>query len=67
MWVSTKANNLDKLLKVADPESVALYYKVIISMKLTDRKAFVKVVNVVYVAKAYREDGSEDIWQWIPI
>ncbi len=46
---STEANNRDKLLKSADPASVALNYKDIIDMKRIDRQALVKGMNVVYI------------------
>lgn len=46
---STEANNRDKLLKAADPASVALKYKDIIGMKRADRQALVKGMNVVYI------------------
>lgn len=46
---STEANNRDKLLKSADPASVALKYKDIIGMKRADRQALVKGMNVVYI------------------
>ena len=46
---STEANNRDKLLKAADPESVALKYKDIIGMKRADRQTLVKGKNVVYI------------------
>ena len=48
---STEANNRDKLLKAADPASVALKYKDLIGvgMKRADRQALVKGMNVVYI------------------
>lgn len=46
---STEANNRDKLLKSADPASVALKYKDIIGMKCVDRQALIKGMNVVYI------------------
>ena len=46
---STEANNRDKLLKAADPASVALKYKDIIGMKRADRQALIKGMNVVYI------------------
>ena len=46
---STEANNRDKLLKSADPASVALKYKDIIGMKRADQQALVKGRNVVYI------------------
>lgn len=46
---STEAPNRDKLLKAADPASVALKYKDIISMKRTDRQSLIKGMNVVYI------------------
>ena len=46
---STEAPNRDKLLKEADPASVALKYKDIIGMKRADRQALIKGMNVVYI------------------
>lgn len=46
---STEANNRDKLLKAANPASVALKYKDIIGMKRADRQALIKGMNVVYI------------------
>ena len=46
---STEAPNRDKLLKAADPASVALKYKDIIGMKRADRQALIKGMNVVYI------------------
>ena len=46
---STEAPNRDKLLKTANPASVALKYKDIIGMKRADRQALVKSMNVVYI------------------
>ena len=46
---STEANNRDKILKVANPASVALKYKDIIGMKRADRQALIKGMNVVYI------------------
>ncbi len=46
---STEAPYRDKLLKAADPASVALKYKDIVSMKRADRQALVKGMNVVYI------------------
>ncbi len=45
---STEANNRDKVLKSANPASVALKYDNIIGMKRADRSAFVKGMEVVY-------------------
>lgn len=45
----TEAPNRDKLLKAADPASVALKYKDIIGMKRADRQALIKGMNVVYI------------------
>lgn len=45
---STEANNRDKVLKIANPNSVALQYKNIISMKRPERSALVKGMDVVY-------------------
>lgn len=46
---STEAPNRDKILKAADPASVALKYKDIIGMKRVDRQALIKGMNVVYI------------------
>ena len=46
---STEANNRDKLLKAANPASVALKYKDIIGKKRADRQALIKGMNVVYI------------------
>ena len=46
---STEANNREKLLQSADPDSVALKYKDIIGMKRANRQALVKGMNVVYI------------------
>ncbi len=46
---STEASNRDKLLKAADPASVALKYKDIIGMKRADRQALIKGMKVVYI------------------
>ena len=46
---STEAPNRNKLLKAADPASVALKYKDIIGMKRADRQALIKGMNVVYI------------------
>ena len=46
---STEAPNRDKLLKAADPASVALKYKDIIGMKRADRQGLIKGMNVVYI------------------
>ena len=46
---STESPNRDKLLKAADPASVALKYKDIIGMKRADRQALIKGMNVVYI------------------
>ena len=45
----TEASNRDKLLKAADPASVALKYKDIIGMKRADRRALIKGMKVVYI------------------
>ena len=50
---STEANNRDKLLKAADPASVALKYKDIIGMKRADQQALIKGMNVVYITNDY--------------
>ena len=46
---STEAGNRDKLLKAADPASVALKYRDIIDMKRVERQALIKGMNVVYI------------------
>ncbi len=46
---STDANNRDKLLKTANPASVALKYKDIIGMKRAARQELIKGMNVVYI------------------
>ena len=46
---STEAGNRDKLLKAANPNSIALKYRDIIDMKRTERGASVRGMNVVYI------------------
>lgn len=46
---STKAFNRDKVLKSANPDSVALKYENIIGMKRAERQAIVKGMNIVYI------------------
>ena len=46
---STESNNRDKVLKQANPESVALKYVDIIGMKRAERSALVKGKEVVYI------------------
>ena len=46
---STKAPNRDKVLKAANPASVALKYENIIGMKRAERQAAVKGMNIVYI------------------
>lgn len=46
---STASTNRDKILKNANPTSVALQYKNIIGMKRADRSALVKGMEVVYI------------------
>lgn len=46
---STDAGNRDKVLKAANPASVALKYKDIIGMKRADRAALVRGMEVVYL------------------
>lgn len=46
---STASTNRDKVLKAANPASVALQYKNIIGMKRADRSALVKGMEVVYI------------------
>ena len=46
---STKAFNRDKVLKAANPNSVALKYENIIGMKRYERKILVKGMNIVYI------------------
>lgn len=46
---STASTNRDKVLKSANPNSVALQYKNIIGMKRAERTALVKGMDVVYI------------------
>ena len=46
---STESNNRDRVLKSANPNSIALQYKNIIGMKRADRQALVKGMDVVYI------------------
>lgn len=46
---STEAGNREKILKAAEPQSVALRYRDIIGMKRPERKGLVKGMNVVYI------------------
>lgn len=46
---STESTNRDKVLKAAEPNSVALQYKNIIGMKRAERQALVKGMDVVYI------------------
>ena len=46
---STASTNRDKVLKAANPASVALQYKNIIAMKRAERSALVKGMDVVYI------------------
>ncbi len=46
---STESNNRDRVLKSANPNSVALQYKNIIGMKRADRQALVKGMDVIYI------------------
>lgn len=46
---STDAPNRDKVLKSADPASVALRYQDIIGMKRAERQPLIKNMNVVYI------------------
>ena len=46
---STEAGNRDKLLKTANPKSIALKYKDIINMKRAERGALVRGMDVVYI------------------
>ena len=46
---STASTNRDKVMKAANPASVALQYKNIIGMKRADRSALVKGMDVVYI------------------
>lgn len=46
---STASTNRDKVLKIANPASVALQYKNIIGMKRVERSALVKGKDVVYI------------------
>ena len=45
----TDANYRDKILKAANPNSVALKYDDIIAMKSADRRGLVKGIDVVYI------------------
>ena len=47
--MSTDMPNRDKVLKAANPNSVALQYKNIIGLKRADRQALVKGMDVVYL------------------
>ena len=47
--VPTEAGNRDKLLKTANPNSIALKYKDIINMKRAERGALVRGMDVVYI------------------
>lgn len=47
--VSTDAGYRDKVLKAANPKSVAIKYNDIVSAKRTDRSAMVKGMDVVYI------------------
>lgn len=46
---STASTNQDKVLKTANPNSVALQFKDIVAMKRADRCALVKGMDVVYI------------------
>lgn len=46
---STEAGNRDKILKSANPKSIALKYKDIIGMKRAERGALVRGMDVVYI------------------
>lgn len=46
---STASTNRDKVLKSANPNSVALQFKDIVSMKRAERSALVKGMDVVYI------------------
>lgn len=46
---STGSNNRDRVLKTANPNSIALHYKNIIGMKRADRQELVKGMDVVYI------------------
>lgn len=46
---STESNNRDRVLKGANPNSIALHYKNIIGMKRADRQELVKGMDVVYI------------------
>lgn len=46
---STASTNRDKVLKTANPSSVALQFKDIVAMKRADRSALVKGMDVVYI------------------
>ena len=47
--MSTEANNRDKVLKNANPKSVALKYSQIIGLKRAERSELVKGMDVVYI------------------
>lgn len=46
---STESINRDKVLKAAEPNSVALQYKNIIGMKRAERQALVRGMDIVYI------------------
>lgn len=55
---STDANNRDKVLKAANPNSVALQYKSIIGMKRAERAELVRGMEVVYIYHNKVDDAS---------
>lgn len=55
---STEMPNRDKVLKTAQPASVALQYKHIIGLKRDARKALVKDMEVVYIYHDKIDDAS---------
>ena len=54
----TTSTNRDKVLKAANPNSVALQFKDIVGMKRADRSALVKGMDVVYIYHDAIDDAS---------
>ena len=46
---STESNNRDRVLKSANPNSIAIHYNDFIGMKRADRQEYVKGMDVVYI------------------
>lgn len=46
---STEASRRDKLLKAANPQSIALKYQDIINLKVAERKEMVKCMEIIYL------------------